>query len=428
MPGITTPYNLQMPSAGLIGRGSGAGRSAIMDAAAIRTLTDTLTSTEVGSAISAGLATIDLSGKVSKSGDTMTGLLAITQATANTGVIASTGYSLTGTNATSAINFAGTWNTTGTPTLVKYNVTDTASNAASLLFDLQVGGTSKFKVDKEGGITGTEIVTFTIATTAYWDCAAGKNIFIRSKGGILSLTDGNQTMTLTSGACLLSSTTPRTLGGVSAITASGTLTLKNSTTAVLAEISKTYTSSTDREYLGLGYVSGISAYFLGSRRAASGSNQALKIGHLAADGTTFTGMTVDTAGVVTSLQFTASGGNVYFAETRISRRYDGVLMIQGSTDTCRLQFGGTTSAFPEIQRSGTGVKFRLADDSADANLTCGAIIASGIVSVSASTTARASINLPSGTAPTSPTDGDIWSNGSDLKVRLGGVTYTLTKA
>lgn len=44
-----------------------------------------------------------------------------------------------------------------------------------------------------------------------------------------------------------------------------------------------------------------------------------------------------------------------------------------------------------------------------------------------STTARASLCIPSGTAPTSPVNGDIWSDGSNILVRLGGTTYTLTK-
>lgn len=48
-------------------------------------------------------------------------------------------------------DMADTWNDAGiTFTAIKINVTDTASNAASLLMDLQVGGVSKFKVDKTG--------------------------------------------------------------------------------------------------------------------------------------------------------------------------------------------------------------------------------------------------------------------------------------
>jgi hypothetical protein len=51
-------------------------------------------------------------------------------------------------------NLAATWNASGTTfTAVKMNVTDTASAAASLLLDLQVGGTSQFKVSKGGRVT-----------------------------------------------------------------------------------------------------------------------------------------------------------------------------------------------------------------------------------------------------------------------------------
>jgi len=59
---------------------------------------------------------------------------------------------LTGSAATTSFDVTQTWNTTGTPTAIKLNVTDTASNAASLLMDLQVGGASRFNVSKSGQI------------------------------------------------------------------------------------------------------------------------------------------------------------------------------------------------------------------------------------------------------------------------------------
>ena len=55
-------------------------------------------------------------------------------------------YSLTGSNIQPALDINGTWNTSGTPTLIKANMTDTASNANSLLMDLQVNGSSYFSV------------------------------------------------------------------------------------------------------------------------------------------------------------------------------------------------------------------------------------------------------------------------------------------
>ena len=61
-------------------------------------------------------------------------------------------------------NLVDTWNDSLTTfTGIGLNVTDTASNAASLLMDLQVGGSSKLKVNKNGLITvgsGGAIATF----------------------------------------------------------------------------------------------------------------------------------------------------------------------------------------------------------------------------------------------------------------------------
>jgi hypothetical protein len=50
----------------------------------------------------------------------------------------------------------------------------------------------------------------------------------------------------------------------------------------------------------------------------------------------------------------------------------------------------------------------------------------GEIMVDAATTARASLNIASGVAPTSPVDGDIWFDGTNLRMRIGGVTRTFT--
>jgi hypothetical protein len=52
-------------------------------------------------------------------------------------------------------------------------------------------------------------------------------------------------------------------------------------------------------------------------------------------------------------------------------------------------------------------------------------VASGITILGAATTAKASLRIPSGTAPTSPVNGDIWFDGTNLNVRIGGVTRTI---
>jgi hypothetical protein len=59
---------------------------------------------------------------------------------------------LTGSQSTSALSISQTWNTTGSPTAILLNVTNTASGASANLMDLQVGGVSQFRVET-GGIT-----------------------------------------------------------------------------------------------------------------------------------------------------------------------------------------------------------------------------------------------------------------------------------
>lgn len=60
---------------------------------------------------------------------------------------------------------------------------------------------------------------------------------------------------------------------------------------------------------------------------------------------------------------------------------DGIIELTDSTAALftRLQFGGTTASFPALKRNTTALNVRLADDSADANLTCGQLTASGTI-------------------------------------------------
>jgi len=73
--------------------------------------------------------------------------------------------SLTGDTLTAdapVLNLTQTWNNAAvTFTGIKYNATSTASAASSLLLDLQVGGSSKVSIDKNGTIIGTSSTTST---------------------------------------------------------------------------------------------------------------------------------------------------------------------------------------------------------------------------------------------------------------------------
>lgn len=103
----------------------------------------------------------------------------------NTSALIASGSSLTGSNAQSLVNLSQTWNTTGIPTAIFANITDTASNSASLLMDLRVSGTSRFSVTK-AGVINTSNVTF----------ATGTNIAASSGGlGIAVQITANNTAT-----------------------------------------------------------------------------------------------------------------------------------------------------------------------------------------------------------------------------------------
>lgn len=89
---------------------------------------------------------------------------------ANSTALTLSGYSLTGANEQPAIDISGTWNTTGTPTLILANVTNTASNASSRLIDLQVGTVSRFRVLANGYVNfGTSVRVYPSSSTSSGD-------------------------------------------------------------------------------------------------------------------------------------------------------------------------------------------------------------------------------------------------------------------
>lgn len=73
--------------------------------------------------------------------------------TLNKVTISDTVLAASGSLAGSLLNLTQTWNTTGAPTAIKLNVTDTASASVSLLADLKVNNTSLFQITKNGVIS-----------------------------------------------------------------------------------------------------------------------------------------------------------------------------------------------------------------------------------------------------------------------------------
>ncbi len=93
------------------------------------------------------------------------------------------------------------------------------------------------------------------------------------------------------------------------------------------------------------------------------------------------------------------------------------------TSTSAIFQGDTGTAWLTITASGTTVNGTLTGNALTA--TTGQF--SGKVQLAASSTAAAGLNFPAtGVAPTSPINGDMWFDGTDLKIRIGGVTKTVT--
>jgi len=137
-------------------------------------------------------------------------------------------------------DMADTWNAGGTTfTAIKMNVTDTASASGSLLMDLQVGGSSKFSVDKTGAV---EIAGNLIDGPTFWDMGqSGSRVpRVQSTGIVL---DGY----LALGAALNAGNT------VLNYDADDTFAQRRGVNAQTARFYNTYTDASNYERLAIGW-------------------------------------------------------------------------------------------------------------------------------------------------------------------------------
>jgi hypothetical protein len=114
---------------------------------------------------------------------------AITLGTANVSGLTISGQSLTGSNAQNLLDLSGTWNTTGAPTGIKLDITNTASGAAAKLLDLCVGGSSLFGVTKAGYMTAVRFGADTAGIRYFYE-TGGSTYFSSGGTDILQLAAG----------------------------------------------------------------------------------------------------------------------------------------------------------------------------------------------------------------------------------------------
>ena len=128
-----------------------------------------------------------------------------------TGILVA-GYSLTGSSTIPAIDITGAWNTSGIATLIRGNLTNNVSAATSRLIDLQVSGTSQFRVLPNGTINGSELIgqlSGTIAVRSNLTNVAGNYVTIDNNSSNITTTTG-----IVSGVIIRSSYIPPSGTGV----------------------------------------------------------------------------------------------------------------------------------------------------------------------------------------------------------------------
>ena len=206
------------------------------------------------------------------------------------------------------LDLTQTWDAVGTTfTGLKFNATDTASAAASLLMDLQVGGASRFKVSKDGNLTSTGTVTFqnTTNSTTAWRVlnAAGTSIAdVDTTNRTFSAGAGSFAVSVATGVTSLYNN--GALGWTNAGTAltsldlslfrdaADTLAQRRTTNAQTFRIYNTFTDASNYERGKMEWASNVLR--IGTEKAGTGTARELQ---LQTDGVTR--LTVSTTGTVT---------------------------------------------------------------------------------------------------------------------------------
>ena len=273
--------------------------------------------------------------------------------------------SLTGATITTSqpvVDMAQTWNAGAvTFTGLRFNATDTASASLSLLMDLQVGGSSRFNVNKNGVATlasSLAVVAGNITTSNGYSIqatGANANIWARDNTAFFAIGGSSDTIlsrrntaNLRFGAADAAAPVAQTLSVQSVVAG----------TSNTAGANLTITGSQ-----GTGTGAGGSIIFQVAPAGSSGTAQNALVTALTISTTTITaGFSLSVTGGISA---TVGNSFIFASRGRVTPAANGVftLLNDGQTGFDRLQFGGTTSSFPALKRSTTILQARLADDS-----------------------------------------------------------------
>lgn len=279
---------------------------------------------------------------------------------------------ISGTTVTTSqplLNLAQTWNDGAVSfTAMRLNVTNTASAAASYLFDYQVGGVTRLRLTTAGILTvgtlpgiadgsgGTLNITNSGTTVANFGNA---NLALVARGLSMGASLGAQDVILSrKGAASLQ---------FGAADAAAPIAQTLSVQSVVAGTSNTAGANlTITGSQGTGTGAGGSIIFQIAPAGSSGTaqNALASVMTINPDRSVTIGDNSGTAGRL-NIGVALSQGLFFGNRGSIGTVADGVIVVRDNATTSfgRFCFGGTTSSFPALKRSTTILQSRLADDS-----------------------------------------------------------------
>lgn len=312
-------------------------------------------------------------------------------------VMADTALAGSGSLAGSLINMTQTWNTTGSPTSILLNVTNTASGALAKLIDLQVGGITQFNVSKSGFVTANSIIEslsqvrgssfrITLGNSFIWN---GGSQIKSATDGIIQLLDsaGTDFTRLTFGGTTSSFPSIKRNGtainfrladdSADASITAGSATLSGASTIAdtvgagsgslagsMLSMTQTWNTSGNPTAIKLNVTntaSGAAALLMDLQVGGVSQFKVDKIGSI-----TLVGSVSAFNGVFAGLVRAAAASKIQWASsTSMGGAVNGTLLLtnNAATDFTSVQYGGTTSSFPAHKKNGATIETRLADDS-----------------------------------------------------------------
>jgi hypothetical protein len=337
--------------------------------------------------------------KLPLTGGTLTGALTITQSAANTSILTSTGYSLTGSSSTNLIDIAGTLNTTGNPIALKIALSNTASGATTKFASFLAGSsgtTEVFSVSKSGSVNayhsgGSSATLSWVQAPTYGFDYYNTGILVYTGAGVYPVYV-TATGIKTTQAIAFTGGVDSTAGWDTYILrdAANTIATRNGANAQRINLYGTYTDSSNYRRL---YISSTTAgaFTLGVEglgTGASGNTLALATGLLAATDNTYD---VGAAGASRFRNMYLSGsvsagyGTHYFGYCQINGSGGFTAEQNSSFNVGAISYGKYASTVGRVSADG-GFRVRNVANNADTDFWANNITASGQVIVAGAVT------------------------------------------